>query len=88
VSELMDEPHLKGHRISVLTIRDRVEGRGLDPQTVADRHDLDLAAVYEALAYYHDNPQEMQRHREQREAALDEFREGVDRPEDVDPDAA
>lgn len=31
----------------------------MEPRTVADRHDLDLADVYQALAYYHDNPEEM-----------------------------
>ena len=46
VEELMDEPHIEGRRISVAYVYDRVEERGLDPQTVADRHDLDVADVY------------------------------------------
>ena len=87
VTELMDEPHIKGHRISVRIIYDRVEGRGLEPQTVADRHGLDVADVYRALAYYHEHPREMQQHRDDREAALDEFREGVERPQDVNPES-
>lgn len=58
-SEIHDEPHIEGRRITVRFIHERVEGRGLAPKTVADRHDLDLADVYQALAYYHDNPEEM-----------------------------
>lgn len=87
VRELLDEPHVERRRVSVLTIRDRVEGRGLDPATVADRHGLDLADVYRALAYYHEHPREMEQLRREREAALEEFRQHVDRPEDVDPDS-
>lgn len=58
-SAIHDEPHIEGSRITVRYIHERVEGRGLRPETVADRHDLDLADVYEALAYYHSNPDEM-----------------------------
>ena len=58
-SDVHDEPHIDGRRLTVRFIRDRVEGRGLDPGTVASRHDLDVADVYQALAYYHDHPEEM-----------------------------
>jgi len=58
-SEIHDEPHVRGRRITVRWIHDRVEERGLRPETVADRHDLSLAAVYHALAYYHEHPEEM-----------------------------
>lgn len=57
--ELHDEPHIVGSRITVHFVHERVEGRGLDPETVAERHDLELADVYHALAYYHDHPEEM-----------------------------
>ena len=63
------DPRIEGRRLSVFFIHEQVEGRGLDPQTVADRYDLDVAAVYRALAYYHENPEEMaeiQARREQR----------------------
>jgi uncharacterized protein (DUF433 family) len=53
-SEIHDEPHIEGRRLTVRFVHDRVEGRGLEPGTVADRHDLDVADVYQALAYYHD----------------------------------
>lgn len=88
VTELMDEPHIAGRRISVLHVYDWVEGRGLSPQTVADRFDLDLADVYSALAYYHDNPAEMKALREERERALERARDRAesDRPPGVQPD--
>jgi uncharacterized protein (DUF433 family) len=68
-SEIHDEPHIEGSRITVRSIHARVEERGLDPETVADRHDLDVASVYEALAYYHRNPREMREAEERHERA-------------------
>jgi uncharacterized protein (DUF433 family) len=59
VRELHDEPHIEGSRITVRWIHARVHERGLRPETVADRHNLDIADVYHALAYYHDHPEEM-----------------------------
>lgn len=58
-SEIHDEPHIQGSRVTVQHIHERVEGRGLRPETVADRLNLDIADVYEALAYYHRHPEEM-----------------------------
>lgn len=59
-SDLLNgDPRIEGRRLSVLFIHEQVEGRGLDPQTVADRYDLDVADVYRALASYHENPEEM-----------------------------
>jgi uncharacterized protein (DUF433 family) len=58
-SELHDEPHIQGSRITVRDVKSRVEDRGLSPERVAERYDLDLAAVYQALAYYHSSPAEM-----------------------------
>jgi uncharacterized protein (DUF433 family) len=58
-SDVHDEPHVDGRRLTVRFIRDRVDGRGFDPGTVAFRHDLDVADVYQALAYYHDHPEAM-----------------------------
>jgi len=55
------KPRIDGTRIGVYFVHERVEGRGLEPKTVADRHDLDVADVYRALAYYHDHPDEMAR---------------------------
>ena len=48
-SEIHDEPHIEGRRLTVRTIHARVDGHGLEPQTVADRHEVDVADVYQAL---------------------------------------
>lgn len=87
VRELVSEPHLAGRRITVLQIRELVEGRGLQPETVADRYNLAVADVYRALAYYHEHPKEMQQVRTKREQAYEELLTEVDRPSDVDPES-
>jgi uncharacterized protein (DUF433 family) len=85
-SEIHDEPHIRGRRITVSHIHVLVEERGLDAQTVADRFDLTAAEVYHALAYYHDHPEEMraveERRRELHEAAEDDPRI-ITGPEDL-----
>lgn len=69
-SEIHDEPHVEGSRITVRYIQARVEDRGLRPETVADRHNLDRADVYAALAYYHNHPEEMREVEERHERAV------------------
>lgn len=86
--ELMDEPHIAGRRVGVRQVYALVEERDVDPETVADRYDLDVADVYHALAYYHDHPREMSDIEAEREAAFEEFRDSIERPDDVEPDAA
>ena len=86
--ELLSEPHIRGRRIGVRQVYALVEERDEDPEAVADRYDLDVADVYHALAYYHDHPREMRDVEEEREDAIEDFRESIDRPEGVDPDAA
>lgn len=85
--DLMSEPHVRGRRISVRQVYALVEERGEDPEAGADRYDLDVADVYHALAYYHDHPREMCDVERERENAITSFRESIDRPEGVDPDA-
>ena len=86
--ELMDEPHIGGRRISVRQVYALVEERSVDPETVADRYDLDVADVYHALAYYHDHPREMSDVEAEREAAFEDFRQSIERPDGVEPDTA
>lgn len=76
-SEIYDEPHVEGRRLTVSFIQARVEGAGLDPQTVADQHDLDVAQVYEALAYYHEHPEKMTEAERERQEIIGEH-EGDD----------
>lgn len=86
--DLMDEPHIVGRRISVRQVYALVEEQGVDPETVADRFDLDVADVYHGLAYYHDHPREMSEVEAEREDAMEQFRAAINRPEGVEPDTA
>ena len=83
-SEIHDEPHIEGSRLTVRTIHARVEERGLDPQTVADRHEVAVADVYQALAYYHDNPGEMSEVERRRQAMIETHDDDLVGPEDVE----
>jgi len=83
VRELHDEPHLEGRRITVQFIKEQVEGRELEPRTVADRHDIDVADVYRALTYYYDHPEEMRAVEKDREAANEEHDHLTTDPDDV-----
>ncbi len=60
-SDIHGGPHIEGSRITVRDVHARVEHRGLAPERVAERYDLDIADIYEALAYYHSSPEEMRR---------------------------
>ena len=53
------DPCIEGTRISVLDIKRRVIDGDEDPFAVAAEYDLDGAAVFDALAYYYDNADEM-----------------------------
>ena len=83
VREVHDEPHLEGRRITVRFVKEQVEDRDLDPRTVADRHDLDVADVYRALTYYHDHPEEMRSIERARESAIEEHEQLTTDPDDV-----
>jgi len=83
--DILDEPHIEGRRIPVLTIVERVEGRGLEPREVAERFDLDIAEIYAALLYYHDHPANFGTLESERERIMAEIEAEIDRPEDIDP---
>lgn len=85
--KLLDEPHVAGRRVSVLQLRDRVEEVGEPPQEVAEVYDLDVAAVYQALAYYHTHTEEIEAHRDRREREAEAIRERIaaERPAGVTP---
>lgn len=81
--ELHDEPHLEGRRLTVQFLKTQVEDRELDPRTVADRHDIDVADVYRALTYYYDHPDEMRAVENQRETAIENHGHLTTDPDDV-----
>ena len=73
--ETHEEPHLPGSRITVRDIGQWVEGRSDSPVRVAERFDIDLAAVYEALAYYHGNSDKLRQVEKRHERAVDTAKE-------------
>ena len=75
VQEVHDEPYIKGSRITVRHVYERVHGRGLRPETVAERYNLDIADVYHALAYYHEHPEEMREVERRRDEAIESARQ-------------
>ena len=83
MQELHDEPHLEGRRLTVQFIKSQVEDRGLEPRTVADRHDIGVADVYRALTYYHDHPDEMRVVERERDAAVEDHEHLTTDPDDV-----
>lgn len=70
-SDIHDEPHVEGSRITVRTLQRRVEEQEREPAAVAEQLDLDVADVYAALSYYHSNPAELQRVAERRAEAAE-----------------
>ncbi|ERH02973.1 MAG: hypothetical protein J07HN6_00291 [Halonotius sp. J07HN6] len=84
--DLLGEPHIRGRRVSVRQVAALVEERDTEPETVADRFDLDVADVYHALAYYHDHPGEMQAVERERTDAIKAIDDEIERPDGVEPD--
>ncbi len=78
------EPRIAGRRIGVLQLYELVEGRGMDPKTVAGKYDLDVADVYHALAYYHDNVEEMTQVRHRRRETIETHHDDALTPDDLD----
>lgn len=78
------KPRLEGRRISVIQIAELVLDHGDDPATVADQLDISLAEVHEALAYYYENPNEMNEQRRRRDDLTDELRKRSKAPETVE----
>lgn len=84
-SDIHDEPHISGSRITVRFVHQQVEVAGQDPHSVADRHNLDPADVYHALAYYHDHPEEMRRVERERDEVVEGHRdEAITGPDDLE----
>ena len=77
---LRGDPRLDGTRVGVIHVKERLDA-GDDPAQITTDYDIDLADVYHALAYYHDNPAEM----DEIEAHRESFVEGIrrERPDAV-----
>lgn len=66
------KPRIDGTRIGVYFVHEQIEGREIDPKTLAAEHGLDVADVYRALTYYDDHPERMAAIRSRRERLLAE----------------
>ena len=78
------KPRLEGRRISVLQIADMVLEADCTPEFVADQLDISLSEVHTALAYYYDNPEEMDSIRERNERLEDELADQALTPDRVE----
>ena len=63
---LSGEPRIAKTRIGVLDIAEFVLDGGYTPADTADQLDIEVAAVYHALAYYHEHATEMRELRQDR----------------------
>lgn len=68
------DPRIEGTRISVLDVKRRVIDGGEDAFAVAAEYDLDPAAIFAALSYYYDNPDEMQTLEAEHDDRIEELR--------------
>lgn len=66
VTEVHDEPHIEGRRVTVRRLQGLVEGTEKPAAEVAEQFGLDVADVYAALQYYHTHPEEMERAEQKR----------------------
>lgn len=85
--EVESTPHIRGRRITVRDIGAMVHKRKLVPATIAERFDLPEAAVHEALAFYHLNPEYFARLEQSRRTPPDERSEAaISPPREIDPE--
>ena len=80
-------PRIEGTRISVLHVYDTVVAGDTDPARAANALELSLGEVYEALAYYYNNPEEMRTHCATQDEAREELRRRAVKPP-VEPDGS
>jgi uncharacterized protein (DUF433 family) len=68
------KPHIAGRRITVQNIAIWHEYMGLSADEIAAEHDLSLADVYAALAYYFDHREDVERQIAEDEAFVETLR--------------
>lgn len=85
--ERMDEPHVRGRRVSALQLYEQVETRGPDPAEVASQLAFNVLDVNAALQYYGEDPEEMAKVRVERRATAEKLGPEIasERPNDVSP---
>ncbi|WP_267161287.1 DUF433 domain-containing protein [Halovenus salina] len=76
------EPRIEGTRVGVRHVAAKAIEGGQSPAYVADQFEVSLAAVYEALAYYYDNIEEMRAHEHENAAAFESVSESSLKPKE------
>lgn len=76
------EPHIEGTRIGVRHVAAKVVDGGHSPAYVADQFDLSLGSVYEALAYYYNNTEEIREFERENTEAFEQLRESTLKPKE------
>jgi uncharacterized protein (DUF433 family) len=69
------DPRIEGTRVGVIQVKERVDA-GDDPAQIAADCGVDLADIHHALAYYYDNPGEMDAIEDRRERFVERIRRG------------
>lgn len=85
--DIESTPHIRGRRITVRDIGALVYKRKLTPATIADRFDLPESAVYEALVFYHLNPEYFAQLEQSRQLSADERSDAAITPDDISSEA-
>lgn len=88
VTEIEDEPHIEGRRLTVRRLGALAEKRGLSPETIAERFELTFAEVHNALAFYYEHADLMDELEAARRSRIETSREQSLDPEDVVEDSA
>jgi uncharacterized protein (DUF433 family) len=76
------EPRIEGTRVGVRHVAERVVDSGQSPAYAADQLDVSLASVYEAMAYYYDNLDEIRTLERENDSAFDRTRESSLQPKE------
>lgn len=71
------KPRIAGRRITVQNIVIWHEWMGYTADEIATEYDLTLAEIYAALAYYYDNPQEIDEAIKASQAYVEEMRKKI-----------
>jgi len=76
------EPRIDGTRIGVRHVAGKVIDGGYSPAYVADQLDVPLAAIYEAMAYYYENIEQIRAFEREHADAFERVREDSLKPKE------
>ena len=77
---LSGQPRIADTRVGVAHVYETVVTGSISPAEAAAALEVSLGEVYEALAYYYTNPEEMARHRRRQETSRAELHDRAVKP--------